>query len=403
METVMIRTTKHILKWNNEVKDLMLEQIFMDYSNCLKYYIHLITSEQLPSTKMLSTKLLPTYSGIIHTSWKNDIYRQAQVMISNEVNKISKKRYSRYQKVYFYFKKKNRQLAFLDKRFKELKLKSLYPLVNIDIKEISPLLDFHQFNITRDSKGFDEFIRITTPYLKPCTKTRYITINLPFKHHKHSNKYLTWNRRKTIQLKKINDNFYINLFYEKSEPIKVTEGKTIGIDIGYKKLISTSENQHLGQEMEYVYKKISQKKQGSKAFNRALIERNNLTNYYTKQLITDNLKEIIAEDLKDVKKGSKFSKKFNNKLQRWSYSKVLNRLQQLSEEKGFLLTKVNPAYTSQICSHCGTQDKSARNGEIYTCKVCGISIDADYNASINILHRGIIFDSSTKENLNNLV
>lgn len=39
-------------------------------------------------------------------------------------------------------------------------------------------------------------------------------------------------------------------------------------------------------------------------------------------------------------------------------------------------------------SHCGTIDKSNRNGEIYQCKVCNIEIDADYNAAINILHRG---------------
>ena len=57
------------------------------------------------------------------------------------------------------------------------------------------------------------------------------------------------------------------------------------------------------------------------------------------------------------------------------------------EENSVLLTKVNPAYTSQTCSHCGTKDKTNRKGETYSCKVCGLIIDADYNASINILHR----------------
>ena len=100
-----------------------------------------------------------------------------------------------------------------------------------------------------------------------------------------------------------------------------------------------------------------------------------------------NIKELKIEDLKNVKHKSKFSRKFNNKLQRWVYSKVISKLERLCEENSVLLTKVNPAYTSQTCSHCGTRDKKARKGETYSCKVCGLLIDADYNASINILHR----------------
>ena len=60
----------------------------------------------------------------------------------------------------------------------------------------------------------------------------------------------------------------------------------------------------------------------------------------------------------------------------------------LCEENGVLLTKVNPAYTSQTCSSCGTVCKSNRKGELYKCNVCSLEIDADYNAAINILHRG---------------
>ena len=51
----MIRTSQHILKWNNEAKNLILEQIQLDYAACLKHYISLITSGQLPSVKFIST------------------------------------------------------------------------------------------------------------------------------------------------------------------------------------------------------------------------------------------------------------------------------------------------------------------------------------------------------------
>jgi transposase len=100
-----------------------------------------------------------------------------------------------------------------------------------------------------------------------------------------------------------------------------------------------------------------------------------------------------------TKLKSKFSKKFNNKLQRWSYLKVLDKLSMLTEEAGINLIKVDPAYTSQTCSKCGSIHKESRNKERFKCIECGYSIDADYNASINILHRGAIFNPSTNKNL----
>jgi len=71
-------------------------------------------------------------------------------------------------------------------------------------------------------------------------------------------------------------------------------------------------------------------------------------------------------------------------------------LEKLSEEECFYLKLVNPAYTSQTCSNCGELDKSNRKGEIYKCKGCGLEIDADLNAAINILHRGDYNLSTTK-------
>jgi transposase len=80
-------------------------------------------------------------------------------------------------------------------------------------------------------------------------------------------------------------------------------------------------------------------------------------------------------------------KSFNNKLQRWAYPKVLRKLTLTCEERGILFIKVPPEYTSQRCCGCGVICKSNRKGEIYKC-ACGILMDADYNATKNILHLG---------------
>lgn len=66
---------------------------------------------------------------------------------------------------------------------------------------------------------------------------------------------------------------------------------------------------------------------------------------------------------------------------------------------GVHLIKVNPAYTSQTCSNCGTVDKNSRNGEKYLCQHCKYEIDADINAAINIYNRGVYSLSSSKNKL----
>jgi putative transposase len=58
-------------------------------------------------------------------------------------------------------------------------------------------------------------------------------------------------------------------------------------------------------------------------------------------------------------------------------------------ERGGELRKVNPAYTSQCCSKCGTVDKSGRkNQAAFECGHCGHVANADHNAARNILRAG---------------
>jgi putative transposase len=58
------------------------------------------------------------------------------------------------------------------------------------------------------------------------------------------------------------------------------------------------------------------------------------------------------------------------------------------EERGGYLCKVDPAYTSQTCSDCGTVDKQSRESQAsFVCQHCGFRANADHNAAINILRR----------------
>ncbi len=49
---------------------------------------------------------------------------------------------------------------------------------------------------------------------------------------------------------------------------------------------------------------------------------------------------------------------------------------------------VNPAYTSQDCSSCGHRQPLSLSDRTYTCPCCGLVLDRDLNASLNILRLG---------------
>ncbi len=179
------------------------------------------------------------------------------------------------------------------------------------------------------------------------------------------------------------------MFFEKDKKELRKIGSEIGLDIGYKKLVVTSDNQYIGVDFPSKAEKISRKKQKSKGFYRSLTERDNYVNECVNRLDLSNVKVLVVENLKDVKrctrKKRRIRKSFMNKLQRWTYPLLLNRLGLRCEREGVLLVNINPAYTSQTCSKCKNKDKKSRRGENFKCITCGYEADADYNASLNIL------------------
>jgi putative transposase len=53
------------------------------------------------------------------------------------------------------------------------------------------------------------------------------------------------------------------------------------------------------------------------------------------------------------------------------------------------LIPVDPAYTSQTCSSCGHRQKLTLDIREYRCPCCGIILDRDHNAALNILALGL--------------
>lgn len=107
-----------------------------------------------------------------------------------------------------------------------------------------------------------------------------------------------------------------------------------------------------------------------------------------KMVKEEDIEEIIREDLTWSSKKKNVSKKQQNRFSTWSKGLLLERLSVKLAEKGIKETIVNPAYTSQVCCRCNHLGN--RKGKEFKCSNCNLSIDADFNASINIKKRKFI-------------
>jgi len=392
----MIKSTKHRIIDCNQGKLVFLDQLFVDYKSDLITYINYIIDGILPLKVNLSSKDLPT-EIIKHSKYKREIYKQTSSILRSQMDKANKKRYNSYKRIYSYMKTNHPDSLFAKKKYSELNLKSVlkskyFTIPNLNNLSINLTNEF--FNI-QSSYHFDSFVNLKLPYFNE-KGTRSIQINIPLNNHKYSNniKSKGFMLRNNIQIKKIDNNYYINLIWFKESITKRTEGSSLGMDMGYHKLLCDHNGNKYNGNLSEIYNEISRKKQGSKSFKKLLTYRDNEINQICNNIPLNNVKDLVIEDLKSVKTGKKY---FNNKIQRWSYVKTVTKLERICDEYGINMVKVSPSYTSQTCSACGHIDKENRKGQTFHCLSCDYENDADVNASINIRNRGI-YSSSTKEN-----
>ena len=88
---------------------------------------------------------------------------------------------------------------------------------------------------------------------------------------------------------------------------------------------------------------------------------------------------IVLENLSGISKGK--AKKYVQKSQ-WSFFQLELFIKYKAALLSIPVVYINPAYTSQICSQCGTINKP--NGKSYKCSSCGHVAHRDVNAALNI-------------------
>ena len=204
--------------------------------------------------------------------------------------------------------------------------------------------------------------------------------------------------------------YYISLCCVEIEinPLEQT-GAVVGIDLGIKEFATTSDNEIINNPKFYrkyeeklikSQRKLSKRKKGSNNRNKQRLKVNkwhkkiaNCRIDFLQKLSTKLIRDydiICMEDLNSsgMIKNHKLAKsisdasffEFNRELEykaRWNYK---------------LISRIDRFYpSSQICSHCGNKSSQTKDLAVrtYICEECGLEIDRDYNASINILNEGL--------------
>ena len=75
-----------------------------------------------------------------------------------------------------------------------------------------------------------------------------------------------------------------------------------------------------------------------------------------------------------------------------TFSEIIRILRYKCQWLNKKFIQVSPYYaSSQYCSRCGNKENIMKDTRVreYKCSKCGLEIERDYNASINILNEGV--------------
>lgn len=385
----MIKRTQHSLKFITAKKRELLYSLFVEYQRVVNEFIALYWNEKKLVAKASATQWRRVTTWLCGKAVKC-AYRQAVQMIKATQAKNQKRIYQAYKRVYAYAKCKNKFQTFTAQKWsewaKDIKFRDRVKVPVFNGNSIDLNSDLVTIYLSPNKmKTFDLAVRLGSIF------GNRISLLLPTKKHALFNRHIDngYTVKSSIQLRRIDDKLYVNLFLEKEAPEIKATGKVVGIDVGIKKLMSTSEGEFLGRDIEAKIQKLKRRKRGSKNSKQTIVE---IKDYIGQQVNKLDLKDVCAVVLENLKvrhmsKRGKSSKEHRKTLGSWNSRLLFGRLANRCAENRVFLAFVAPEYTSQICSNCGAICKESRNGERYDCEQCKASLDADLNGSLNIRNR----------------
>ena len=195
------------------------------------------------------------------------------------------------------------------------------------------------------------------------------------------------------------------------KPLPVSD-RTVGIDVGLESFAVTSDGEYIEnprylREAEAVLRvaqrRVSRKKKGGSNRRKAirLLAKKHLRIKRQRadfaHKVADNLVKnygrIAVEDLRI--KNMVRNRHLAHSISDAGWGQFLNILSYKAEYAGREFVQVNPNGTSQICSGCGATVKKSLSTRVHNCPACGLSLNRDFNAALNIKRLGLSLWDST--------
>lgn len=202
--------------------------------------------------------------------------------------------------------------------------------------------------------------------------------------------------------------YYVSIFTEQIIDELPKTGKQVGIDLGLKDFVITSDNKKFknnrytkkyAKQLKKAQQHLSRKQKGSNGFEKQKLKVAKIhekiascrldTLHKVSNKLVNEFDVIVCEDLnvKGMIKNHKLSKHIADA----SWGNFVTLLQYKCDWYGKELVKVNRFYpSSKTCGDCGWINQNLKlSDREWTCKSCGVIHDRDVNASKNILKEGL--------------
>jgi len=214
---------------------------------------------------------------------------------------------------------------------------------------------------------------------------------------------------KTLTIKRNNlGNWYALFSCEVEEhPLPPTD-KVVGVDLGLTTFAVLSDGTEIKRERwmnhdakdiarlqrkkEKLPKGSAQRKKAIRAlqhaYKRQANKRNNFAHQESRKLV--NKYQFMAFENLDIQSmQSNKIRTINKGIADVAWKKFIQCVAYKAEYAGRSMVLVDPKNTSQMCSNCGKIVPKDLSVRVHKCPYCGLEIDRDLNAALNILARGL--------------
>jgi putative transposase len=210
---------------------------------------------------------------------------------------------------------------------------------------------------------------------------------------------------KTCTIKRDVDHWYVSFTVEIDKDIMpVTIASAVGVDVGLKSLITLNTGEQIEPPKHYrkaedklraANKSLHRKKRGSINRNKQRIKvgrvhrriRNQRQDFTHKvsRILVDSYDKIVFEKLQiqNMVQNKHLAKSITDA----GWYQLMEMTKFKAECAGKVVLLVAARNTTQLCSRCGEMVKKSLAIRMHNCPVCGLILDRDHNAAINILNK----------------